>query len=121
MARIPAATPFRVDAHGELRFARYGNVLRLIDVRRDALVDTTVDVALAWRDARGRAPDARRAAGPRHRQSAAAAPLASSTTTTRASIAAVFASMIVAEQYFSFDSATARSTWRRSSPRPVTV
>ncbi|MBS0319688.1 MAG: copper chaperone PCu(A)C [Proteobacteria bacterium] len=50
---FPPAKPFRVDAHGELRFALYGNVLRLIHVRRDALVDTTVDVVLAWRDAHG--------------------------------------------------------------------
>ena len=34
---------------------------------------------------------------------------------------AVLASMIVAEQYFSFDSLTARSTWRGSSPRPAIV
>jgi hypothetical protein len=29
--------------------------------------------------------------------------------------------MIVAEQYFSFDSLTARSTWCGSSPRPATA
>ena len=35
-------------------------------------------------------------------------------------ISAVWASISVAEQYFSFDSLTARSTWRGSSPRPAT-
>jgi hypothetical protein len=36
-------------------------------------------------------------------------------------IVAVLPSMIVAEQYFSFDSLTARSTWLASSPCPATV
>ena len=39
--------------------------------------------------------------------------------TTSVVMSTVLASMIVAEQYFSYESFTARSTWGGSSPRPA--
>jgi copper(I)-binding protein len=46
---------FEVPAHATLRFARYGNVLRLHDIVTDARVGDTVHLTLILRDAGGHA------------------------------------------------------------------
>ncbi len=44
---------FALPAHATLRFARYGNVLRLHDIVADARVGETVHVTFTFRDAAG--------------------------------------------------------------------
>ena len=75
------------------------------------------------RGRRGAEKTLNRVSGPRRRPgpgSAAGGTRSPSMISIRDVISAVLASMIVAEQYFSFESLTAFSTWRGSRPRPAT-
>jgi copper(I)-binding protein len=54
----PAPHGFALAAGEELRFARYGNVLRFTGLTRNAFLGDPVTVTLTFRDARGRTQQA---------------------------------------------------------------